>query len=158
MLKRLLLITATFLSANMAHAYEGIYTVPVSDDLRPFASNPLNNITWRSEEGPRINFSFTVPADLTGEDPVVIQLREVGHSVSGMTEMVSQDGPRAKASCLITRQNVVCMVKYERLVQNQAAISHYLNAKYSDESTRIGKNAVALFFSGEPAGIVEFSR
>lgn len=149
---KILRLMGIFLAPVRAMAFEGSYAAPVSAELRPYADSVLSSIAWQEDSSHRLTLAFVVPDDLTGPDHVVVSVREVGRTAAGYIEM---SGVNAWASCIPLRQTVVCLLKYNRLAHDAAAVNAHLTARYADAEVRQGKISVAAEFSTEPAGILE---
>lgn len=147
------LATAMLLLATEANALDGLYSAPVPNELKAYATSPMSDVTWTVGANHRVTLAFKVPDDLTGSEAVSLEFREVGRSAPGFVEL---SGAQGRATCLTSQASVVCLIKYSRVSPDLQDVEAHLNAKYSDETVREGKMHVAQRFMREPAGVLEF--
>lgn len=152
MLKRILAAVALLLTTE-AIAFEGSYSAPVPDELKPHATTPVSDIRWATGDNNRMILSFTVPSDLTGSEVMSLEFREVGRPAAGFIDL---SGPQGRATCISSQAQVICVLKYSRVNPNLQDVEAHLTAKYSDLSIRESKIRVAHRFAIEPAGLLEF--
>lgn len=151
--KKFLFIAFALFVAEISMATEipGVYSVPVPTHLKAFSMFPVNyRITGVA--GSRM-IQYQLPEELVAGKVVQIQLEE---------EPVHKDGSNfhhpgvALGKCRFDKV-IQCNVGYRSFGVTHSEIESFITQKYQGLPIHTqGFIDVALMFSGEPAGIVEF--
>ncbi len=131
-----------------ARPIRGTYSVPVSDELKQFASYDVKFKDADYQSLPS-QINFPLPVDLVGEPINIFIAKEPGF------ENVWK-GPLAQGVCTNENRNFTCRIEFIGLKFDQEKIISAVNSKYPSASERAGRLSVARHFSGEPIGIITY--
>ncbi len=131
------------LSAHAQRPIRGLYQVPVSENLKPFANYPVKFKSDTYENTPN-KITFPLPAELVGDSTMV----EISKTPDG-TWM----GPNAQGSCQYGERYIKCNLKFNDLTIDSVRVETAVRQRFPAEQVQ-GRLSVAEKFSGEPIGII----
>ena len=124
------------------------YEVPVTDDLKPFATFSINDIRSTDTNG-RVEIRDTLPMQLTGIKNEIV-LTSTAHTTNGTYTNFS--GPNGEANC----NESACNVVYKNIKLDGAAVRQNFIAQGIGGLGLDKRMNVFASFSGDPAGIFRF--
>lgn len=139
-----------FFSVQVAGA--ATYSVPVQDDLKPYASFNLKKFNLKNYEG-ETTVKYKLPLELTGieqkvEFAGVINSKAQQNILTGKNgTMVCEKNSEAKVSCQVEYKNLE--------IDEKEAISNIVQSSHS-RSEMAGKIQVMRAFSSDPVGIITY--
>lgn len=135
-------------SAKAERPIRGTYEVPVTDELKSFASYPVKFKADTYQENPN-QIDFPLPAALVGEETLVKMTR---------TDSTSDtwSGPNVLGQCQMIERYFTCKVKFNNLQIDTNKVEAVVSAQFPDATQTQGRLAVASLFHGEPIGILRY--
>lgn len=150
-MNKLLALTLCFSFSAMAASYSQ-YSVPVPEELVPYATFVLNSSTV-VEDANVITVSYDLPAELVGANhpPIVL----AGKKIPGNVLLL--EGEFGEAACFNRNAKLECIVEYDDLEVDIAGVERILTHRVTDPQERELRLQVAKIFGGEPVGIFEIT-
>ncbi|MBX3197402.1 MAG: hypothetical protein KF894_04525 [Labilithrix sp.] len=132
----------------------GVYEVPTSEQLAPFASNPIS-VRVRTESTGKLRLKYKLPTVIAGEARGVdLDGRPDG---AGGWELSGRLGAGRCAES--ADGELACLIAYtDGLTMSLAEATAAVNAVSRTEAERAARQAVAEKFIIDPLGIVKFKR
>jgi hypothetical protein len=128
------------------------YSVPVSEELKPFADYDLSDATvWINDK--YLQVSYDLPLLLTG---AANHIALKGFRDSEGVYQVQDKSHGHSANCRVNPPNELnCKVFYGDLTVNETnAVERIATLYASDEAMKVGKMKMVRIFSGDPIGFV----
>lgn len=147
------ILFATLVSVTTGALAYTTYTVPVSDELAPYAKFVLNN-SRVEQDAAGVVVSYDLPPELVGPNHPTIVLG--GKKRPGNIMLL--EGEFGEASCFNRADKVECIVEYDDLEIDMRGVEQVLRARSNDPLEIERRLQVARIFGGEPVGIVEINR
>lgn len=151
-MKNILALTLLSLSLPALAASYSQYSVPVPAELAPYATFVLNSSTV-TEDATGVVVSYDLPVELVGPNHAQIIL--AGKKSPGNVLLL--EGEFGEASCFNRNAKLECIVQYEDLEIDLAAVERILNQRVTDPHERELRLQVAKIFGGEPVGVFEIT-
>ena len=126
----------------------GIYSVPVSEELRNFASYPVRYKADSYKSNPD-EMSFPLPAALVGEELTVTMSRIAG----SQNEFV---GTNVNGDCQTVDSNLICNVKFANLNIDPLKVEAAIRSQFKTDLEINGRLAVARSFGEFPGGVLSY--
>ena len=146
---RFIISSVLYLLSSLALAnrpVRGIYEVPVTENLKAYASYPVKFNSDNYQEEPS-TITFPMPSALMGEETLITMSKVAGSETSWSGENVSGD-------CLTIDRYFKCTVKFNNIEIDQAKLAASIDQQYTTPQERLGRTQVAMSFRDEPIGII----
>jgi hypothetical protein len=136
-----------------SHGGSATYVVPVSEDLKPFATFPISDIQTKELNGElngHIQIRYTLPVQLTGakNDVVFVSTNKATNGT-----YTNFKGPNGEANC----NESVCNLRFSNLKLDQAVVRQNFIDQGITGLELSQRMDVFAKFSGDPAGLVHFN-
>jgi hypothetical protein len=149
-MKNLLFISLLFSSLAWS---ETEYSVPVSEELAPYATFKIKNYEIKKANGV-LTVSYDLPQELVGKKGLTISLKG---KFSSEAETITLHGPKGEADCTVPEKNVlVCAIEMKDLAINSVSVTRFLTGLSTSSAEFEARQKVAEQFLGEPAGIITY--
>ncbi len=138
-----------YFSSSVSYAerpIRGTYEVPVSDNLKSYASYPVKFKSNNYQETPS-TISFPMPSTLMGEETLVTMSKVEGQDTAWAGENVNGD-------CITIDRYFKCTVKFNNIAIDEEKLNTSIQQQYKTPEEKIGRTQVAMFFRDEPIGIL----
>ncbi len=146
---RILTLLIFFISLHClaGKSLQGVYEVPISEDLKPFAKYVVDYQIENNSDSPAF-VSFQLPLTLVGR-PIEITMQK-------MTETL-WIGPNVIGKCETKDAKQICSLEFSDITSDIKEVEKILNNSNLTQWEIQGRLAVAAAFSGEPIGVVTYS-
>lgn len=151
---RVLFIVFLLFSGTQAIGAEATYEVPVTDDLKPYASFDLSAFIGKKANEEVV--LYHLPPELTGGKAIPIRLTQKSKSPSGMTALY--EGLMGEAGCMFLARETLCTISYPKMNLDPKAVEDYLSERFKGDPALPFLLDVAASFGSEPVGILRVSR
>jgi len=134
----------------------GVYVLPAQPELREYTTFELQDATWR-DDGETVIFSYLLPEDMTGRPDYVMTMiapsadraREFFHMVCHQTGTTAQ--------CSTRGTSTACVLRFEGLGIEAAAVNQFLDKKYGvSPTTELRKEGAAMLL-GDAIGTLSLT-
>jgi hypothetical protein len=142
------------LTARTALADAGTYSVPVSADLRPYATFPIDVSYSKTET--QLSIQYNLPETLTGVPNQTISLQGAIPQASGNAP-IALSGPQTTASCTSSGVSMTCHVAMQSVKTDFGRLQSVLQGLGTAPDEIDSRLEVAKEFSTGPVGIVTYS-
>ncbi len=141
---------------------ENTYTVPVKEELKPWATFELEDVALKVQKGKRVKLEYTFPKYLIGEENFYVEARG-NCSDRNCSTPVTLNGDYGTFVCEIhmETQTAKCRGDYNRKTLpvlkegGLEPVQQYLKANISDPTELANRQSVLVAFSHEAAGVFE---
>lgn len=116
------------------------YDVPVSDELKPYATFEIKDVKSRTRDGVQ-EIRYDLPLELTGAKNTV-HLRSIGNDRFA--------APNAEALCTLD----TCTITYKDLAIDATAAANLISARSATPNELESRIKVFERFSGDPVGVI----
>ncbi len=153
-MKKLVIILTVFFSSTLVFAQpqlQGTYEVPVTNpELKPFSIYTVKSNQDAYETGDT-HFEFSLPLELVGKSMNIKMDKVTG-------ETNTWRGPNVEGQCTDANLTFNCSLRFRNLEINDSEVKKVVQSTFEDPAEAEGRLAVALAFSSEPIGILQYRK
>lgn len=143
------LLSQSVLAASSAVNDKGLFSVQVSEELKPFANFQLN--ASQVHQGSMLSsIEFLLPVELVGAEVSFLIVRDVAHPQRWV-------GKNIEARCLQAGVHFSCGIRFRNLKIEQGKVEEVINNLEESTADKMNRIQVAQAFANEQIGFLTFS-
>jgi hypothetical protein len=143
----------SFLILMSVQSFAATYTVPVSADLKDFASFELESFKSKEENGTVTLIKYKVPRELTGVEQEV----EFRGTIDDKAAYNLLSGPNGILTCgKEVNEKMECRAEYKNLKFDENKAIEEIDETATSTLEASGRIAVMRAFSSDPVGIISY--
>jgi hypothetical protein len=136
-------------AASTAQADGGLFSVQVSEELKPFANFQLK--TGPVHHGANLNsIEFLLPVELVGTEISLSMVRDDAHPQRWI-------GKNIEARCMQARVNFNCGIRFRNLKIEQGKVEEVINSLEETTADKMNRIQVAQTFAIEQVGYLSLT-
>ncbi len=143
-----LFVSVTIPVAHAARPIRGSYEVPVSADLKSFATYPVKFEADNYQQDPN-TIVFPMPSTLIGVEQNVKMSKVPGQTTAW-------EGPNVDGNCETIGRYFKCTIAFKALAIDQTKVEAAIRSTYQSDQEIAGRLRVADSFGSEPIGIITY--